>query len=293
MAKTHSSAVSAQLAATQRRPVNLITMALGSGVTLRYAAAKADVVFPAAGNTYTAKAFQYTAPSYSAEGQLTKVTFKLDDTAKDIAAYAAARSFKGKKITAWKIFRDASGTTDYDITFDGWMEKPSFDYTWASIIANAGMALDKTVPDRGYGRRCSWSFGGTECDTDGLASGASLDRSSITVRGGTTYFYDTTLKTSSASAWVNARVFLYVGGSTEERMGVDFEVTAGSGGTVMFDIPCSTNISASTKYQLIMGCTKSWIACSGASALGPTADNTANFSGFLHVTDKPEPIRYQ
>jgi hypothetical protein len=301
MVKPISTGVSVQLAAAQRRPVNLITLDLGSGVTLRYATAKQNIVFPAAGNTYTAKNIEYSAPSFSAEGQLSKVTVKLDNTARDMASYAVQRDFKGKKIIIWRIFRDASGATDYDLIFNGWMQEPSFDYNWISIPADTGTALDRITPHRNYGRSCAWSFGKTECDTDGLSSGASLTRSSTTVRGGNpgnqnagvTSFYDTTLKNSGASAWVYGKVFLLVGGASEERMVVDFEVTAGSGGTVVFDVPCSTAISAATKYELRMGCSKSWTACSGASTLGPTADNTANFSGFLHITDEPDPIRYK
>jgi hypothetical protein len=290
MAQTHSSAVSAQLAASVRRPVNLFILDLGSGVTLRYATAKSNVTFPSGGNTFTAKACSHDPIEYSANSHVGRVAVKLDNTAKDLAAYANATDFVGRKLTIWRIFRDASGTTDYDVVFSGYMEAPSFDYNWINISVVAGMSLSKTYPDRNYGRSCSWSFGGTECNTDSLAdlTSNSLTTGGTVVRGGVTHLYDTMLHQSAASTWTHARVRMYVSGVTEERIATDFKVTAASGGTVFFDVPCATTIGASTRYEMIMGCSKNWTACSGVSAFGPTADNSANFGGFLHVARKAD-----
>jgi len=290
MAKSHSTAVSAQLTASSRRPVNLFTLDLGSGVTLRFAASKTNVVFPAAGNTYTAKACSHDPVVNDYGNQVQRVTVRLGNTARDLTAYAEQIEFKGKTLFVWKIFRDASGTTDYDVILSGTMEDPDFDYNWMSIPVVMGVSLSRQYPDRNYGISCPYKFGGTECNQDSLADLASdsLTTHSTTVRGGVTYFYDTMLHQSAASAWTHARVRLLVAGVTEERLATNFQVSAGSGGTVIFDVPCSTDISAGTKYEMIMGCSKNWTCCSGASAFGPTGDNTANYGGFLHVAKTPD-----
>ena len=103
--KTLSTAVQTQQSAQQKRPVNLVTIELDEA-TLRYAAAKTNVTFPAAGNTYTAKAISYGSVQTSVEGQIGRVTVKLDNTARDMAAYANNTKFKGRKLTIWKVYHD-------------------------------------------------------------------------------------------------------------------------------------------------------------------------------------------
>jgi hypothetical protein len=97
MPKSISSAVSTQLAAQQRRPVNLFILDLGSGVTLRYAASKQNIVFPAAGNTYTAKAVTYNEVTTSLEGEVGRIEISFDNTVRDMAAFANVRTLKGRQ----------------------------------------------------------------------------------------------------------------------------------------------------------------------------------------------------
>jgi len=287
MARNVSSAVSAQLFARQRRPVNVIIIHNLSGTTLRYAAAKTNYVFD--GQIYVAKAFTYGAISTSAEGGIGRIEIKLDDTIRDMTGYADAANFEGKKVTSRRLFRDISGTTDYETTFTGWAEKPRFDYNWMTLPVVAETQITKRFPKRSYGALCDWVFGGTECNHDSLAdlTSSSLVTTSLSIRGGVTHLYDTMLKNSSASKWVYGKLTCMVAGVSEERIVTDFETDA-SGGTVKFDVPYSTAISASTKYQLKVGCPKTWTACSGVSPWGPTSDNTVNFSGWLHVGKKPD-----
>lgn len=135
-----------------------------------------------------------------------------------------------------------------------------------------------------YGRLCRWEFGGTECNVDGFAdlSGASLSVSGATSdRGGSTVLYDATLS-QAADFWNYGRLTCNVGGVSQERRVVDFE----SGGTVVFDVLMSLDVSGLTKYALKAGCPKTWTACSAVSAWGPVSGNTVNFGGFLHVSKR-------
>jgi hypothetical protein len=275
MAKNISSAVSAQLFARQRRPVNAIIIHDLSGTTLRYAAANNNYTF--GGDNYIAKSFTYGAIETSAEGGIGRFEVKLDNTIRDMAGYADAANFEGTKITIWRLFRDVSGTTDYETVVTGWAEKPSFDYNWMTLPAVAETQM------------CDWVFGGAECNRDSLAdlTSDSLTTGGLTLRGGTTYLYDTMLKSGSASEWVHGKVFCLISGATEER-GVIHHWSSASGGTVVFDVPFSVAISSSTKYELKMGCPKHWAACSGVSPMGATGDNTANYSGWLHVAKKTD-----
>ncbi|MFH1623544.1 MAG: hypothetical protein ABID54_00120 [Pseudomonadota bacterium] len=284
MAKTLSTAVQIQQAAQEKRPVNLVILELDTG-TLRYASSKTNVTFPVAGNTYVAKALTYGDISTSAEGQIGRMTVQLDNTAKDMFTYAAITPFKGRKLTIWKIYRGTSGVTDYEEVFAGIMEEPNFDYNWISIPTTAGIALEKKYPERAYGRSCALPFGGTKCNIDGNATltGAPLYVTGASDRGGVTVLYDNALD-QAADFWNYGRLTCLVSGSSEERIVVDFF----SGGTVEFDIAFSTNISGGTQYSLKAGCPKTWVACSGVSAWGPTADNRNNYGGFLHVRVKQD-----
>ena len=278
MAKTLSTAVQAEQAAQQKRPVNLVILELDAG-TLRYASSRTNVTFPSGGDVYTAKALGYGNVQTSSEGQIGRLTVKLDNTARDMAAYAAATAFKSRVLTVRKIYRDASGTTDYEEIFTGWMEEPTFDYNWISIPVTSGNPLSRRYPHRTYGKLCDLQFGGSICNVDGNAdlTGAPLYVTGTSDRGGTTVLYDNALNQVN-DFWNHGRLVCCISGSSEERIVKDF-----SGGTVTFDVPFSTYVSGSTKYSLKAGCPKTWTACSGVSAWGPTADNTLNYGGFLHI----------
>ena len=94
-------------------------------------------------------------------------------------------------------------------------------------------------------------------------------------RGGTTVLYDAT-RAEAADFWNYGRLICMVGGASQERKVVDFI----SGGTLVFDVPMSADISGLTKYDLKAGCPKTWTACSAVSAWGPSSGNTVNYGGF-------------
>jgi hypothetical protein len=287
MARNVSSAVSAQLFARQRRPVNAITIHNLSGTTLRYSAAKNNYSF--GGQTYIAKAFSYGEVSTSSEGGVGRIEVKLDDTIRDMTGYADAANFEGRKITIWRFFRDISGTTDYETVFTGWAEKPKFDYNWMELPVVAETQISKRFPKRTYGILCDWVFGGTECNKDSLAdlTSDSLTTGGLSHRGGVTYLYDTMLKDGTASEWVGGKLFCKIAGTTEERI-VIHHWSSASGGTIVYDVPFSLRVSGSTVYELKMGCLKTWANCKGVSPMGATGDNTANYSGWLHIGKKPD-----
>lgn len=146
MAKALSANVQTQQAAEEKRPVNLVILSLDTG-TLRYAAAKNNVTFPTGGNVYTAKALSYDSVSTSLEGQVSRISIRLDNTIRDMASYHYATPFKGRSIVVWKVYHDALGAAaDYEEVFNGTMEEPNFDYNWINIPATAGTGLAKKYP---------------------------------------------------------------------------------------------------------------------------------------------------
>jgi len=280
--KALSTAIQTQQAAQEKRPVNLIILELDSG-TLRYAAAKQSITFPAAGNTYTAKAIGYGGVQTSSEGQIGRLSVRMDNTARDMMSYANTTQFKGRMLTIWKVYHDASGSTDYEEIFRGVMEDPSFDYNWITIPATSSLPLKQKYPNRTYGKMCDLSFGGAGlCNADNKTNlaAAPLYVTGTSDRGGVTHLYDNALN-QAVDFWNYGRLSCYVGGVSQERTVVDF-----SGGTVTFDVACSVSISSATRYSLKAGCPKTWAACSAVSPWGPTADNTVNYGGFLHVDQK-------
>jgi hypothetical protein len=284
MPKTLPAQVITQLDAEYKKPVLLFELGLSS--TVRYAAYMTNVTFPTGGNVYTAKAITVAGMNQSLEGQINRISLKFDDVLNDMSAYDDEEGLNGKSLIIKRVYLDALGDASYyKEVFNGYMEQPNnYDYAWLSVSASSGKSLKKRVLNFSYQRMCPWIFGGTECNTDSLADLTSLTASGTADSGTVTTLVDNAL-TQANNYWNYGRIEITKGGVVYRRKVASFD--AGSD-TVTFDVALPVAVDNTCTYDIFKGCDQTLSTCGASNAWGPSADNTANFGGCVHIRSREE-----
>lgn len=287
MAKDLESAVVTEMDAEEKRPVLLFE--LGLATTIRFVGAKDNLVFPTTtGDTYTAKAITISNIAQELEGQIGRVTIKFDNVSQDMAAYANNEDFRGKTLIIKRVYLDALGTaTYYNELFNGVMETPSdIDRNWLTVSATVGKSLSHKSLSFAYQRMCPWIFGGVECNTDGLTDLTSLTASGTADSGSTSTLVDSAL-TQADDYWNNGRITITKSGKVYNRRIADF---VASTDTLTFDVELPVAVDNTCTYVLYKGCDQTLDTCESDNAWGPSADNSANFGGCIHITAEEDTI---
>lgn len=284
MPKAIPGAVITEMNLAQKRPVLLFELGLSS--PLRFTAYKTNIVFPTAGNTYTAKAIQISGVSQSLEGQIGRVTIKFDNVIKDMAAYVNNEDFRGKSLIIKRIYLDSiANATDYNEVFNGHMERPSeISPQWLTVAATLGKPLNRKSLSFAYQRMCPWIFGGTECNADGNSDLTSLTASGTADSGSTTTLVDNAL-TQADDYWNHGEIEITKAGVVYYRRVKDF--VAGTD-TITFDVEMPFAIDGTCTYTIYKGCDQIWDTCKATNAWGPSADNYLNFGGCIHISKKAD-----
>ena len=282
MPKAIPADVITQMNAEYKKPCLLFELGLAS--TLRFAAYKTNVTFPTGGNVYTAKAILIDGVSQSLEGQIGRINVRFGNVSKDMAAYANNEPFRGKSIVIKRVYLDAIGNaTFYNEVFNGYMEMPTgIGRQWLTVPATAGKPLNRMALSFPYQRLCPWAFGGTECDTDSLADLTSLTASGTADSGTVTTLVDDAL-TQADDYWNHGKIKITKASVDYWRTVKDFTA---ADDTVTFDVEMPFAIDDDCTYVIYKGCDKTWDCCESNSAFGPSADNSANFGGCLHIEKK-------
>ena len=279
MPKDIPAAVIAQMDAQQARPVLLFELGLAS--TVRYAAYKQNIVFPTAGNTYTAKAIQIGNIASTLEGQVQSISVKFDNVMGDMAESSYDESYRGKSLIIKRIYLDAvANATDYNEVFNGLMGKPTeINSRWITIPATGGKKLNKKFLTAFYQKLCPWKFGGTECNTDSLADLTSLKATGTADSGTTLTLVDNAL-TQADDYWNYGRIEITKSGVTHYRIVEDFTASTD---TVTWGVQLPFAVDNTCTYVIYKGCDKTWNGCQSLSAWGPSGDNKLNFGGCIHI----------
>jgi len=132
---------------------------------------------------------------------------------------------------------------------------------------------------------CPLEFGGTKCNTDGNANLAALTASGTADSGTTTTLVDNAL-TEADDYWNYGKIKITK--ATVEYWRVVKDFVAGTD-TITFDVAMPFAINNTCTYVVYKGCDKTWDVCAAGSAWGPSADNSANFKGAIHI---PKPPNY-
>lgn len=282
MSRDFSSAILTQIAADSKRPTHLYEITL-TYLTLRFAAAKANILFPAVdGNVWTAKAIRHDAPGASTTGGgVGKSKILFADGAGEMLAYHKADNFKGKKIRVLRIYRDALDSADDRVEiFEGFVNNCAWDYEHFSVEVIAGDSLRQKLPRRAYTLRCPYSPGNAQCNANGLFDITTTPFLQTGQMTGALGSFTDVARTEADDYWKWGQVILKEGNNVYRR-----QVTAFAAGVFTLDVPTPIAAATVVDYTLTRGCDGSWAACSGAQAWGPIADNFLNHGGFIHITN--------
>ena len=276
-----------QLDATGKRPCLLFE--LGLSVTLRFAAYMTNQTFPTGGNVYTAKAIKAGSFSQSLEGQIDRITVNFDNVSRDMAAYANNQDFRGKSLVIKRVYLDAFGSADnYVEVFNGTMEAITGDISrlWLPITATSGKPLNRKSLVLPYQRLCPHRFGDDNCNTDGYADLTSLTASGTADSGSTTTLVDNAL-TQADDYWNYGKIKIT---KVIDAVSVDYwRITKDFGATeITFDVAMPFAIDSDCTYVVYKGCDKTWNTCGDNNNWGPSADNTANSLGCIHIEKKAD-----
>ena len=282
MPRSLPAAIITQIDATNKRPVLLFELGLSS--TIRFAAYKTNITFPTAGNVYTAKAITITDVNQTLEGQIGRVTVKFDNVSRDMAAYANVQDFKGVTLVIKRVYLDALGDASYyNEVFNGALETPSeIDRHWLTVSATSGEPLSHKSLVFAYQRMCPWIFGGTECNTNGFADLTSLTASGTADSGTTSTIVDSAL-TQANDFWNYGQIQITKDSVIYNRKVKDF---VASTDTITLDVELPVAVDATTTYTVYKGCDQTWNTCGFGKAWGPSADNSLNYGGCIHITSK-------
>lgn len=273
------SAVETQIAASKSRPVRTCQIYLDAG-TIRYAAAPSAVVFPTAGNTYTAIHFTGGSKKVDTQNQIVTKKYTFDDRNGVLQGLNAAEPFKGKAFVENKIWLDALGDSTYfRELMAGEMMEPEFDEQVMTVTVIEGKNLDQKANNKVFQKPCGNDFGNANCNYDGNADLTSLTYTGTADSGDVDYLIDSDL-TQADDYWNFGPFTVTISGNTYQRKVADF---IASSNRINLDVPLPITISNGDSYTVTKGCPKTLGACRGEFAYGPSADNEDNFIGFIHL----------
>jgi len=173
--RTTNANYDSEAASEANQPIYLAEIVFGS-TTLRFTTDNADIVFPTAGNTYTAWGFEFSPISTTASNSIDRCRFKFDNTNITFSTtYLAAYELQTGVITLKRIFRNQVGlAADAMTLFKGKMKAPQFDQHMVEFQAvSALFAMRKTAPARLRSNMCPYTFdaAGTCRNTELITNG--------------------------------------------------------------------------------------------------------------------------
>ena len=284
--KTLPANILTQINAQQRKPVALVEIYLDD-LTLRYAANIDNIIFPhTEGEIYTAKAIELGEFSQTLEGQVGKITIKLDNTAKDMFAYTRSYTFDGRMIVIKRIFLDADNNapedeTEYVEIFSGTMNQPKeISRHWVTVTAYEGKPLTSRMIQRVYGKQCQHLFGDAQCNKNGYSN------LSVLTVSGTAKTTTPSIKSSLTSNALNQTSYYWNFGIvevTKDNITYTRKVKVFNADKITFDFPLPIYINSLCTFTVWKGCPKTLDACQANNTYGPSFNNSENFGGFSHV----------
>lgn len=263
------------LGAQENKPRLLYELYLDSG-TIYLADEKEDIVFPTAGQTYTALAVEHERASQGGDNVLDTVTVSIDNIDKTLGKYVAHENFRGRTLIIKRVFADLLGSADYaEIIFAGQMKEPTVDYYKITVEVVAGQILRRKEPINTYTRQCRHDLGDAGCQAN--ISSYEVEESNAPDSGSSTTLVDSNL---DATADIYKDGFLecdFQSGSyvwTEKRL---ISAYNNSTKTITVSLPFSDSTANAVRWKAIAGCDQTWDTCY------EKYKNLLNFGGFVHV----------
>ena len=259
----------------ENKPRLLYEIYLDSG-TLYLADEKVDIVFPTAGQTYTALAVEHERASQGGDNVLDTVVVSIDNVDKTLGKYVGHESFRGKILIIKRVFADLLSSADYaEIIFAGQMKEPTVDYYKITVEVVAGQILRRKEPINTYTRQCRHDLADAGCQAN--ISSYEVEESNAPDSGSSTTLVDTDL---DATADIYKDGFLecdFQSGSyvwTEKRSISAYDYSTK---TITVSLPFSDSTANAVRWKAIAGCDQTWDICY------VKYKNLLNFGGFVHV----------
>ncbi|KXS41188.1 MAG: hypothetical protein AWU54_1717 [Candidatus Frackibacter sp. T328-2] len=252
------------------RPIELYQVFLDQQ-TLYLARYQKDIqFFDENGNpqTYTAANLDRGSISTNADTKVDEVSVTIGNVNKEMSAYIANTKFQGRRLVIWKVFLDhLDSANNKIIMFDGIMDAPKVNQEVMTVdVVSRLDTLDKDLPSRFYGVKCSWQFGGP--DTCGV---------SVPTKIGTVEYISADHLTINDSDITEASNYWKYG---EITIGSESRHIVESGsGYVKVEYPFSADITAGDSYDMKAGCDKSYDGGHGCAFWS----NTQYYGGFLSI----------
>lgn len=205
------------------------------------------------------------------QGEIDRISYKLDNVNRGMGAYAATKDFRNKRIVTRLVFRDVlNSSANCKVSFDGIIQAIQFGKS--SMTATCVPIISSLTFQSGwsYQINCNAKFGDVFC---GINKNSLDNKVTGTATGGSTTTLIDTVNLTQADDYWNIGIIYFDSGANSGsfRKVADF---VASQDKIIFDYPLASAIAAGDTYRVFRGCDKRLVTCD------TTYNNTINYRGF-------------
>lgn len=220
---------------------------------------------------YTPLGIKRAAIKRSAQGEIDRVGYKVDNVNKAMGAYAADKDFRNKRIVTRLIFRDAlDSSANAKVIFDGLIQNIEFQQKTMNVSATPIISSLSFKTGWPYQLNCNAKFGDVQC---AINKNAPENRVDGTATGGTTAtLIDATNLTQVDDYW-NIGFIVFDSGDNKglARKIIDFDQSSNE---LTFDYTLPNSVAVGDTYHVFRGCDKRLATCENIF------NNEINYHGF-------------
>ena len=219
--------------------------------------------------SYLALSMRRSAIKKGSQGEIDRVSYKVDNVNLAMSAYANQFDFRNKRIVTRLVFRDHLDNVDNaKVIFDGLIQTIIFGedtMEMACVPIISSLSFETGWP---YQLNCAAKFGDDFCAVNKESASNTF---SGTAKAGTTgYLKDQTDLTQADDYWNFGQIWFTSGSNNGyKRKVVDF-----ASGFVYFDYALPYSVEVGDSYTIYRGCDKTLLMCQ------TTYSNDANYHGF-------------
>lgn len=214
--------------------------------------------------TYFAASLQRGSINTNIETKVDECQVSIDNVDLSMSAYSDNTKFVDRKMTIWKVFRDAlDDFYNKIVIFEGYMDAPKINqYSMSVNVTNNLDTLDKNVPRESYQITCRFEFGGEAC-------GKTIDTKSSAIDSINGLTVNDSNITENDDYWK----YGYITANNETRF-----VKSSTSGSIEIEYPFEKT-EAGDSYELKTGCDKTYDGSHGCTY----HNNTDFYGGFLSI----------
>ena len=203
------------------------------------------------------------------QGEIDRVTYKIDNVNLAMSAYAAQYDFRNKRIVTRLVFRDhLDNAENTKIVFDGLIQTIVFGESTMEAMCAPIISSIAFETGWNYQINCAARFGDEYCQVDKESSANTF--SGTAKAGSRSYLKDQTDLTQGEDYWNHGQIWFTSGNNIgAKRKVVDF-----ANGFVYLDYALNYDVEVGDTYTIYRGCDKTLQMCQNVYS------NDANYHGF-------------